>query len=217
MKLIRALVVGCLVFLGTTAGAAEALKLPHELKGKAVVLTSTDPDYARADVASAIKPVGEGGISEGVVIKLTEDIPVWRMWSGPEKKDSRGNTNRMGQWWGYDKPHGTQADYRTRYEICLGWNDLTWMAKCTLKKDSVIAIGPGNSVTAMVCGDPTGKESYPANAKDWQVWVSKAWSRSTELVCPADTEDYAVDLNNIAKKSDGSKGNDKASDKTAPK
>lgn len=193
------------VLAGLVSGSAladEALKLPANLKGKLEVITSTDPDYAKADLTAAVKPAGEGGITQGLVVRVKEDIPVWRMWSGPDKKDSRGNTNRLGQWWSYDAPHGKQETYRSDYEICLAWNDLTWVAKCTLKKGAVVAIGPGNSVTAQTCGDPTGKESYPANPKDWQTYISKAWSRmgaDKELDCPSETQDYQADPQNIAK------------------
>lgn len=176
-------------------------KLPHKLHGKAVVLEASDPDYARADIAGAVKPAGEGGIKEGIVVRLTADVTVWRMWNGPAKKDARGNTNRLGQWWAYDAPRGTQEEYRKAYEICLGWNDLTWVAKCTLKKGAVVAIGPGNSVTAKVCGDPTGKEAYPVNERDWQVWLSKAWGRvgaDKELDCPPESADYEANLAHIA-------------------
>ncbi len=181
------------------ASAAEPLALPTKLQGKAVVLTSTSADYARADTASAVKPAGQGGLTEGLVVQLTEDVPVYRMWSGPAKKDSRGNTNRIGQWWSYDAPTGPVSGYRTDYEICNGWNDLTWVATCTLKKGSVVVIGPGQSVSAESCGDPTGQETYAANLDDWQVFVSKAWSRSAELVCPADTSDYEANPADISK------------------
>jgi len=203
MRLKDCVLAGLWLFLASTAGAAEPLQLPHRLEGKAEVLASTDPDYARADLPSAVKPEGEGGISQGIVARLTQDIPVWRLWSGPEKKDSRGNTNRIGQWWGYDPARGSQQEYRTRFEICLPWNDLTWVAKCTLKKGTVVAIGPGNSVSAMVCGDPTGQEAYPANPDDWQIWLSRAWTRTgadKELDCPAETEDYEANPANIAMK-----------------
>jgi hypothetical protein len=182
------------------AGAAELapLSLPPQLQGKAVVIAPSDPDASRADLASAVKPAGEGGITQGLVVRLTADIPVWRLWSGPTKKDASGRDNRMGQWWGYDAPHGTQAAYRTAYEICMPWNDLTWVAKCTLKAGAVVAIGPGNSVSAKVCGDPTGKEAYPVNTHDWQIWISKIWERGKEIVCPAETLDYEDDAADIA-------------------
>ena len=94
---------------------------------------------------------------------------------------------------------GLVSGYRADYEICNGWNDLTWVATCTLKKGSVVVIGPGQSVSAESCGDPTGQETYAANLEDWQVFVSKAWSRSAELVCPADTSDYEANPADISK------------------
>lgn len=189
-----------LICTALAAGSAQALDLPKKLQGSAVVLQESDPDYARAVVGNAVKPAGQGGVSEALVIKITKDIPVYRMWNGPTKIDARGNTNRLGGWWGYDDPKGAVEKYRKDYEICQGWNDLTWMAKCTLKAGAVVAIGPGQSVSPETCGDPTGKESYPANAKDWQTYIDKPWARAAELVCPpVEVSDYAVDPKNIAK------------------
>lgn len=183
----------------TAACAQPSPALPGPLAGKAVVLAPTDPDYARAVVGSAVKLAGQGGVSEALVVRITADIPVWRMWNGPAKVDAYGRTNRIGGWWSYDAPRGTVAEYRVNYEICKGWNDLTWMAKCTLKAGSVVAIGPGQSVSAATCGDVTGQENYPANPRDWQTYIDKPWARGAELVCPTvDGNDYAVNPANIA-------------------
>lgn len=181
--------------------AQPPLALPAELQGKAVLVPKGDPDEARADLAAAVKPAGEGGISHGLVVRLTADIPVWRMWNGPDKKDANGRTNRLGQWWSYDAPHGTQQQYRTDYEICLSWNDLTYVAKCTLKKGAVVAIGPGQSVSPKTCGDATGREAYPANPRGWQVYIAKVWARPTEFECPPDSADYLADPADISRKS----------------
>lgn len=183
----------------TLAASAQALNLPKQLEGKAVVLAPTDPEYARAVVGNAVKPAGQGGVSEALAVKITKDIPVYRMWNGPGKLDARGNTNRLGGWWAYDAPKGPVDKYRKDYEICQTWNDLAYVAKCTLKAGAVVTIGPGQSVSAETCGDPTGKESYAANAKDWQTYVDKPWTRPADLVCPPDTEDYRADPKNIAK------------------
>lgn len=191
-----AFVVSLSILAGACVSSHAELSLPAALAGKAVVLAPNDPNYPRAAVGSAVKPAGQGGISEALVIYMLEDIPVYRMWNGPNKLDSRGNTNRMGSWWSYDAPVGTVNQYRVNYEICKSWNDLTWMATCTLKKGAVVAIGPGQSVTAETCGDPTGKENYPANPRDWQLFVNSAWSRPAELFCPPD---YKADPNDIAK------------------
>lgn len=168
-----------------------------EVPAAPVPLSNEDPDYARADVASAIKPAGQGGISEGIVLRVTEDTPVYRLWSGPEKVDARGYTNRIGQWWTFEAPAGSQADYRVAYEICAGWNDLTWVATCTLKAGSVVAVGPGQSVSAETCGSD---ESYPANPAAPQVFIAKAWARMpAELDCPDASADYAADPTDLSK------------------
>jgi hypothetical protein len=174
-------------------------QLPAQVAGKAQVLETTDADYGRAVITSAVKPAGQGGVSEGTVIRLTQDIAVYRLWSGPAKVNAAGLTNRIGGWWSYDAPRGTQAQYRSNYEICNGWNDLTWVAKCTLKAGAVVVIGPGQSVSAETCGDPTGKESYAANSRDWQLYIDKPWTRPTELVCPDAAQDYEADPNDISK------------------
>ena len=174
-------------------------RLPTQLAGKAEVLATTDADYPRAVITSAVKAAGEGGVVEGTVIRLTQDVTVWRMWSRPTKKNASALPNRIGGWWAYDAPMGTQAQYHTAYEICNCWNDLTWVAKCTLKAGAVVVIGPGQSVSAQTCGDVTGVENYPANQKDWQTYVDKPWARPAELVCPADTEDYQADPADISK------------------
>ena len=167
------------------SASAEPSPPPCSFAGKAVVLGAGDPAAPRADRAGALKPPGEGGLTApALVVRLTADVPVWRLWSGAAKKDADGRTNRMGQWWSYDAPHGNQQGYRTAYEICLSWNDLTWVAQCTLKKGAVVAIGAGNSVSPQTCADPTGKESYPVNPRDWQVWISKIWTRGAELGVP---------------------------------
>ena len=185
--------------LTATAVSAQDLSLPEKMVGKAEVLKVDDPDYARAEVGNAIKPAGMGGVSNALVVRLTQDILVYRMWSGPDKKDLRGNTNRLGSWWSYSAPSDSVARYRKDYEICRSWNDLIWIATCTLKKGAVVAIGPGQSVSAATCGDSTGHEQYPANFQHWQTYVDKPWTRNAELVCPPEASDYVADPEDIAK------------------
>jgi hypothetical protein len=84
-------------------------------------------------VEYAVKPAGQGGVSAALVVKITQDIPVYRMWNGPGDVNAQGNTNRLGGWWSYDAPHGPVDGYRVAYEICRDWNKLKWVATCTLK------------------------------------------------------------------------------------
>ena len=58
-----------------------------------------------------------------------------------------------------------------------------------------MAIGPGNSVSAATCQDPSGKERYPASPRQWQVYVSRAFARigpDKELECPGEALDYGM-------------------------
>ena len=199
-----ALLTGCAAStpVPVTPAAPLTLTMPAQLDGKATLLSPLDADYARADPTGAVKPAGEGNLEAALVVKLTADLPVWRLWSGPDKKDARGNTNRIGQWWSYDAPHGSRRDYRAAYEICTPWNDLYWVARCTLKSGAVVAVGPGNSVSAQTCGDPAGQEAYPANERDWQLYVAKAWTRlgaDKELDCPDPSQDYLADPTDISR------------------
>ena len=183
--MLSALMLG-LSAVGSGVDAAD-LDVPAALNGKATVLAPSDPAYARANVGNAVKAEGLGGVSQALVIQLSADLPVYRMWSGPV---TTGNSNRMGSWWAFDRPQGSREGYRRAYEICGTWNELNWVAACTLKAGSVVAIGPGQSVSAQTCADSSGYETYGTNARDWQVYVDKAWSRGAELVCPPETSDY---------------------------
>lgn len=193
----RALLIAVLALSACAPMAArdDALPLPAALQGKAVVLSSADPAYGRANVASAIKPEGQGGVSQALVVKLSQDLPVYRMWNGPV---TSGNSNRLGGWWAFDAPRGSREGYRRAYEICGTWNQLVWVATCTLKQGAVVAIGPGQSVSAEICGDSSGYETYGANSRDWQVYVNQSWTRPDELSCPPETVDYKADPANVA-------------------
>lgn len=182
---------------------SDTAPLPTPLAGKAQLLTPADPDHARAVVTAAVKPAGQGGVTQALVVRITQDLPVYRMWSGPDRKDSAGRTNRIGGWWSYDAPRGSVTAYRQNYEICMAWNELRWVATCTLKAGAVVAIGPGQSVSAETCGDPTGKETYAANPRDWQLYLDKPWTRPAELVCPPDSQDYEADPTDISRRKPG--------------
>jgi hypothetical protein len=85
---------------------------------------------------------------------------------------------------------------------------LTFVATCTLKQGAVVAIGPGNSVSAKTCGDTTGREIYAANDRNWQLYLSKAFERigpGKELECPDQAADYEADPSNLAKRKPASR------------
>lgn len=192
-----------LLVLAVLAGCATAppnpLGLPASLQGRAELVKLDDPAYEQAVPWNALKAPGTGGVLGVAVVRLSEDVPVYRLWNGPGSAPAGGNTNRLGGWWSTDMPTGPVAQYRRDYEVCASWNQLTWRASCMLRRGSVVAVGPGQSVSAQTCGDANGLESYPANRVLWQVYVDKPWARPQELVCPPEAQDIEVDPNDVSK------------------
>lgn len=188
-----------LLMLGLSAcapmAAQDANTLPAAFAGTLTLVPSTDPAYGQANAPAAEKPSGQGGVTQALVVRLGQDMPVYRLWNGPQ---AVGQSNRLGSWWAFDAPKGTREGYRRAYEICGTWNELKWVATCTLKAGAVVAIGPGQSVSAVTCNDTSGYETYDVNRKDWQVFINQAWNRPTDLVCPPETADYAADPANVA-------------------
>lgn len=191
-SLIRALGVSALV-LATVSGCALAEKNTAQdpLPAGSVVLEADNPRYAEAVVDKAVMKPGDGGVSRAVVIELTQDTPVYRLWNGPNQ-DPKVNY-RKGSWWTFTKPTGPAEKYRADNEICPQWNALTYVASCTLKAGTVVATGPGQSVNC-----PPPGPSYDANPDAWQVYVNNAWKRPG-LACPDESADYRADPNDLSK------------------
>ncbi|WP_146155711.1 hypothetical protein [Enhygromyxa salina] len=179
----------------TEAPSAE-LAVPAALDGKVEIVDQASPEAEAAGLSDAVKAAGLGGLSEGLVVRLEQDMSVYRLWSGPDRLYGE-NTNRLGSWWAFDAPSGTEAQYRVDYGVCEGWNDLTWAVGCTLAAGAVVIIGPGQSVSAEACENPG--ESYTVS-DHWQVYIAEPWTRTGDdgdLHCPDDA-DYAVNPDDLA-------------------
>lgn len=132
--------------------------LPAAMAGKVELVDDCSESCDNEILAGAIAEPEKGGISSGKLLRITDDVEVYRMWNGPDGGlNAYGGSNRLGPWWTAERPSGTDQDYRAKNAICPGWNELKWVAKCTLKKGTLIAIGPTQSARCS-----TG-EFYPAN------------------------------------------------------
>jgi len=190
-----AAVVVALLALACCAHGLQQLHRRDPLASSVEIVPDSDRAYAAADPTGATGKPGEGKVTRPYVVRLTKDAKVYRLWAGPEVSDAQGRTSRIGQWWTFEAPSGTLASFRRRYEVCEKWDTLRWVASCTLRRGSVVVIGPGQSVSADTCGNP--KESYPKNDRDLQVYIKDAWSRG-DLVCPDEKQDYLNDPRDIA-------------------
>ena len=185
-----AALVGCATGATLRAPSGESIRVPSVRPGALELVASNDAAYLSADPKDATGAPGEGKMVTPYVVRLTRDLPVYRLWSGPLVKNERGETSRMGEWWTFEPPAGTLASFRSRYEVCEIWSSLRWVASCTLKRGSVVVVGPGQSVSAQTCQRPP--ESYPANFRDMQVYIHEAWKQAN-LKCPPAGADYLDD------------------------
>jgi hypothetical protein len=151
------------------------------------IVARDDPLWPVAAAASAVQPSGMGGISMAIAVRLQHDTPVYRVWTDGTDRPS----SRIGPWWTFDPPAGTDKDFRERYAVCEAWNPrLSRLAACTLSRGSVVLIGPGQSVDETTC-KKTG-EQYPANPHHYQVYIART-NEPGVLTCPHSDADARLD------------------------
>lgn len=146
-----------LMLTGCSYDQHSQIFLPASMLGKVDVVASCNQNCTQEILENAIASEGKGGISSGILVRLTDDMDIYRMWNGP-RINEYGTSNRIGAWWTAERPSGKAKDYRIKNAVCEDWNDLTWVAKCKLKKGSLVAVGPTQSAN---CGK--SGENYSAN------------------------------------------------------
>lgn len=105
----------------------------------------------------------KGKLCQGKVYvsKSDSEVKIYRAWN------STNPNSRYGKWWAFNKPDGSVAQYREDYEICYQWSPLDKMVSCTLKPDTKIVVGNGQSAK---CSEYL---TYPVSAKQ-QVYIINA-------------------------------------------
>lgn len=104
-----------------------------------------------------------GKLCQGQVYKSKDDtqITIYRAWN------STNPGSKLGKWWAFDKPAGKTSKYRSDYEICYQWSPLDKMVSCTLKADTKIVVGTGQSAK---CSEYL---TYPVSSEQ-QVYIDDA-------------------------------------------
>ena len=107
-----------------------------------------------ADLANEFEPVEDeqllnealgapkqGKLCQGRVYKSKEAarITLFRAWN------STNPNSKFGKWWGFQRPAGKIAAYRSEYEICYQWSPLDKLVRCTLKPGTKVVVGTGQS------------------------------------------------------------------------
>ncbi|MDW6004607.1 hypothetical protein [Vibrio mangrovi] len=83
----------------------------------------------------------QGKLCQGAVYqsKSGTHVTLFRAWN------STNPGSKFGKWWAWQKPAGPIAKYRADYEICYQWSPLDVMVRCTLKPETKIVVGNGQS------------------------------------------------------------------------
>ena len=117
-------------------------------------------------------PAG-GNMSSATLVVAQEDMQVYRAYSSPQLRCGVDRpSNEFGGWWSLvPLPAATAREsYRTKMAVCHSYNDMTKKVTCTLKKGSVIAVGPTQSID---CLDNQLKKSAPGCATVIAKWPGK--------------------------------------------
>ncbi|MCE9687336.1 hypothetical protein LZP73_14165 [Shewanella sp. AS16] len=135
---------------GTTA-------LPPALADKFIPIE--DPEL----LAQSLGETDQGKLCQGQVYRVKEDteIPLYRAWN------STNPNSKMGNWWAFSVPAGSSSQYRQQYEICYQWSPLDRMSSCTLKANTKVVVGTGQSAT---CSEYL---TYPTSVEQ-QIYIDQA-------------------------------------------
>ncbi len=103
----------------------------------------------------------KGGLCQGQVYKSKKEskIMLHRAWN------STNPNSKLGQWWAFNKPLGEVSKYRSDYEICYQWSPLDKLVSCTLKANTKVVVGTGQSAE---CSEYL---TYPVSDKQ-QIYIA---------------------------------------------
>ena len=110
-----------------------------------------------------------GKLCQGQVYRSKENtrITLFRAWN------STNPNSKFGKWWAFQVPSGKISSYRSDYEICYQWSPLDMLVSCTLKPDTKVVVGTGQSAE---CSEYL---TYPVSEKK-QVYLDDASSSLTD-------------------------------------
>mgnify|MGYP000199720540 CR=1 FL=1 len=116
-------------------------------------------------LSSALGSPNKGKLCQGQVYKSKEgsEVKLYRAWN------STNPNSQFGNWWAFEAPSGEIAKYRSDYEICYQWSPIDTLVSCTLKPETKVVIGTGQSAE---CSDYL---TYPVSATQ-QIYIENASS-----------------------------------------
>ncbi len=166
----------------TSGGIAD---VPASLKAKFKSLGTlrTAADFAKFKklcpklpdkLGRLVSGPGTGNMSSASLIVALQDVPIYRAYSTPAIQCGLDRpSGEFGNWWSITAlPAGSHRDdYRKKMAVCPSWNDFHKKVSCTLKKGSVIAVGPTQSMDCTA--DNTAKRAQSGCAAVIAKWTNK--------------------------------------------
>lgn len=142
---------------------AGEISLPEKMASK---FEETEDN---ALLSKALGSPENGKLCQGKVYKSKKEtkIIVYRAWN------STNPHSQLGNWWAWEKPTGKVAKYRSDYEICYQWSPIDTLVSCTLKPNTKVVVGTGQSAK---CSQYL---TYPVSSKQ-QIYIENAQTAVTE-------------------------------------
>jgi hypothetical protein len=140
-----------------TEQCVGSLNLPHNIASQFEAVED------KQLLSESLGSPNEGKLCMGRVYKSRKDtqVTLYRAWN------SSNPGSKFGKWWAFQQPTGEVAKYRSEYEICYQWSPLDKLVRCTLKPETKVVVGTGQSAE---CSEYL---TYPVSAKQ-QIYIDDA-------------------------------------------
>lgn len=127
--------VGCTATTSTGSGAAAP-----QCVGSISDPPNFTPTGNKELLARAIGQPLQGKLCMGRTYTTQQPITVYRMWNRTRPYTLHG------AWWSLERPSGSIESLRERLEICREWSPLDVLSECTLRAQTPVVLGIGQSV-----------------------------------------------------------------------
>ena len=179
---------GCDLSAASLSGwAAKGIRLPESTKGSFKLLRSvTASSFAGAkhvcrslpEVKYWLPGADRGGITRADLVVAQRDVQIHRGYAkGLFSCSIAKPSTETGGWWSLAPLPSAKKAYRKDTAVCSSWNDFSMKVTCTIKKGTVIAVGPTQSADCSKkepgCAKvPAGWEPYFAASPEHQVFIN---------------------------------------------
>ena len=146
------------------AAAKSAFKLWKSVTGAGLAAQTAAKCASLPGIGNYVKAAKAGGITRADIVVAQKDVKLYRAFSHDKFPCSENSpAGKIGGWWSLAGFPDSKSDYREANGVCHSWNNFTHKVVCTLKKGSVVAVGPTQSAACKPGpNDCATKPKWPA-------------------------------------------------------